>query len=169
MDKHNGSAVQSDNQSEKSFVRQDGQAIIVCPACRKVSKVGVDHFPSRKTRLKVRCACSHTFAVSLDYRQSFRRDTNLVGTYNIVASHHYERMARIKNISFDGLCLEADSTNGVQEGQEGRIEFTLDDKKKTPITKEFLIQSVSGNLIGCKFKNEQAYEKELGFYLRMGS
>ena len=152
----------------KSFVRENGDAAIVCPNCQKVKNISVTSFSKRKTRLKVQCSCSQVFKINLDYRQSYRKPTSLMGTYYLYTPSTGTNVALIKNLSFDGICLEMGGLHPVQTGQRGYINFTLDDKRRTQIKKEFLVQSISGNQIGCKFKKDQAFEKELGFYLRPG-
>ena len=152
----------------KSFVREDGRVTIACPYCQKVRNISVFQFSKRKTRVKVQCSCKHTFTVILDYRQTYRKPTSLTGTYYLYTPASGAKLGRIKNISFDGICLETDGFHPVKAGQKGYVDFTLDDKKQTKIKKEFSIQSVSGKQIGCKFKKDQAFEKELGFYLRSG-
>lgn len=151
---------------KKYFVREDGRIVIICPECKKARSVSINKFSKRKTRQKVQCSCSHVFSIYLDYRQSYRKSTKLFGTYSLYTAVTGENLAKIKNLSFDGICLEVYESHSIQAGQKGCIDFTLDDKRKTQIKKEFLIQSVSGKHIGCRFIKEKAYERELGFYLR---
>lgn len=75
---------------------------------------------------------------------------------------------KILNLSLDGACFEADGIYPIQVGQKGRIDFTLDDRKKTRLVREFIVRAVRGNSIGCQFRKVHAFEKELGFYLRFG-
>ncbi|THB72718.1 MAG: PilZ domain-containing protein [Desulfobulbaceae bacterium] len=149
--------------AEKTFVRDDGHAIIVCPACQKVRKISTSRFTQRKTKLNIKCSCSHRFTMALDYRQAWRKPTNLAGTCKIDMQ---EKLTRVKNISFDGICLEVNDTQAFHAGQRGVVNFTLDDKNRTKIRKEFQVMSVNGKTIGCQFQQDRAYEKELGFYLR---
>lgn len=74
----------------------------------------------------------------------------------------------ILNLSLDGACFEVSGTHKLKIDQKGRIDFTLDDRKATRVRRDFIIKMVSGNLIGCQFHKSQAFEKELGFYLRFG-
>ena len=151
--------------TSKSFVRADAKAVITCMVCSKVDEISVKNFPLRKINLKVKCSCSHLYKVILDYRQSFRKSTNLMGTYTIHQPGIYERIAVIRNISLGGICLEVEDGHKIRSGHQGFIDFILDDKKKTHIRKEFSVRTVAGKNIGCKFKNSALYEKELGFYL----
>ena len=72
----------------------------------------------------------------------------------------------VKDISQSGLGFTVAGTHFIEKGHTLSVSFTLDDKKKTKLIKEVVVQSVDGNFIGCRFVEEQAYEKELGFYLK---
>lgn len=76
--------------------------------------------------------------------------------------------AKILNISLNGACFEVSGIHKIQIGQTGWVDFTLDDRKATHLKRDFIIRAVVGNAIGCEFKKSQAFEKELGFYLRFG-
>jgi len=160
-------ALPTENQkvTSKSFVRADAKAVITCMACNKVDEISVKNFPLRKINLKVKCSCSHLYKVTLDYRQSFRKSTNLLGTYTIHQPGIYERIAVIRNLSLGGICFEVEDVHKIRPGQKGSIDFVLDDKKKTHVSKKFSVRTIAGKNIGCKFNNSALYEKELGFYL----
>lgn len=74
----------------------------------------------------------------------------------------------VVNLSIDGACFEVGGLHKLCIGQRGHISFTLDDRKATRLKREFIIRMVSSNAIGCEFKKTNAFEKELGFYLRFG-
>ncbi len=156
----------SDEEIKTSFVREDGQATIICPACSTAKNISVQQFRNRRYRLKVKCTCLHVFKNKLEYRQSYRKPTDLSGTYSIYPPGDDKWAAKISNLSLGGICFEVTSIHSLQVGQKGNIEFTLDNKKKTQLKKNFTIRAVMGNKIGCKFEKDLAYEKDLGFYLR---
>ena len=150
----------------KSFVKSNGEATFVCPACQGVKLASVGQFRERQHQVKVRCSCSHVFKVSLDFRQCYRKPTQLTGIYHMEPPAVGGGIARICNISRSGLCLEVKGVHALSKGQKGRIDFALDDKKRTELRKEFIIRVVNGGTIGCEFIQHAAFEKELGFYLR---
>lgn len=157
-----------DSSAERAFVRDDGNATIVCPQCSSVKIVPVSQYKGRQHRLQVRCSCSHVFKINLDFRQCYRKSTKLSGIYALHPPAVGGGMAQVLNISLGGLCFEVQSVHNIQINQKGRIDFTLDNKKKTRLVREFIVRSVTGKMIGCQFKKEQQFEKELGFYLRFG-
>ena len=153
---------------KKAFVREDGRAIIVCPHCGKAKEISVLKMAKRKSVVNVRCSCSTIFRTYLDYRQSYRKATDLTGSYSIEVELRNRGQAKIKNISFGGICFEVASNHAIREGQKGSIDFELDDKNSTRVRKNFSVKVVTGNNIGCCFIQDRAYDKNLGFYLRTG-
>lgn len=153
---------------EKAFVSDDGKTTIVCPNCSSVKIVTTGQYRERQHRLKVRCSCSHVFVVNLDFRQCFRKNTNLTGIYNLHPPAVGGGMVQIKNLSLIGVAFEITGNHSIEPGQKGRIELTLDNRRKTRLVREFIVRNVRGNSIGCEFRKDQAFEKELGFYLRFG-
>lgn len=47
-----------------------------------------------------------------------------------------------------------------------KISFQLDDKKQTQIEKIAIVHHVDKDYVGAKFTESQAFERDLGFYLR---
>lgn len=69
------------------------------------------------------------------------------------------------NLSLSGARFEVKGLHDLKVGQKGSLVFTLDNRKETILYKQVVIKTVKDNLIGCEFVEDQAYRKELGFYL----
>ena len=150
----------------KTFVRPDNTATIVCPACKMPKTVTVGSFKDKCHYLRVRCPCGAVFRVHLDFRQHYRKPTDLQGRYRSIKPAGRGGAIQIKDISVSGLGFVAEGTHFIEKGQVLTVSFQLDDKKRTKLDKEVTVQSVEGNFIGCRFVEKQAYDKELGFYLK---
>lgn len=162
-------AHQATKETMKAYVNEDGHTTLVCPECNAVKSVSAEQYKGWLHNLKVRCNCSHVFVVNLDFRQTFRRETNLFGSYSLLPPASGNGEAQIKNLSLNGSSfLISNGMRGLEVGSRGRLDFTLDDKKKTRLIREFVVQHLKGNAVGCRFRKDQAFEKELGFYLRFG-
>lgn len=162
-------AHQDSEDAVKAFVNEDGHTTLVCPECRAVKSISAVQYRGWLHNLKVRCSCSQVFEVNLDFRQTFRRTTNLTGTYTLFAPASGAGTAQIRDLSLSGASFIISSgAQGLEAGSRGRLEFTLDDKKKTRLIREFVIQYIKGRTVGCSFRKDQAFDKELGFYLRFG-
>lgn len=153
-------------QTVKAFVRADDTVTIVCPACKTPKNAAVGAFRNKSHYLKVRCPCNTVFTVHLDFRQHYRKPTDLPGTFRSITPSGMGGEVRIKDISQSGLGFTFSGMEPLQKGYTLTVSFTLDDKKQTRLVKEVVVQSVQGDFAGCRFVERQAYEKELGFYLK---
>lgn len=150
------------------FVGKNDQVTIICPACANAKTIPVNKLPKHQFSFKARCNCDHTFMVKLDFRKSYRKSTNIPGIYSVYHPKEDEGPAKVIDVSLNGICFEAMGNHSLKIGQKGFIDFMLDNKRQTRLKKEFAVRSVNGNIFGCEFVKEQAYEKDLGFYLRPG-
>lgn len=149
----------------KTFVKQDNQAIIVCPACDSAKTLSVGQFRHRQHELKVKCQCGHAFNLQLEFRRNFRKETELEGIYDLNPPGRGGGKITVVNLSLSGASFEVRGVNDLKVGQTGSLVFTLDNRKETVLFKRVVIKSVNGNRIGCEFKEDQAFQKDLGFYL----
>lgn len=150
----------------KAFVRENDTVTIVCPACKMPKNAAVGAFRNKSHYLKVRCPCETVFTVHLDFRQHYRKLTDLPGTFKSINPSGMGGDIHIKDISVSGIGFTFSGMQFLEKGHTLSVSFTLDDKKKTRLTKEVVVQSVQGDFVGCRFVERQAYEKELGFYLK---
>lgn len=151
--------------ANKSFVKEDNKATLVCPACNSAKTIDVVQFRNRQHILKVKCRCGNSFKVQLEFRRHFRKNTELRGTYDIKPPAVGGGITKITNLSLSGACFEIRGIHDLKIGQVGSLVFTLDNRKETVLFKQVVIKSVAGNKIGCEFVEDRAFEKELGFYL----
>ncbi len=149
----------------KIFVSENGFAAITCPHCGITKQAAVAGYRGNKNVIKVRCRCGKIFTAQLEFRQHHRKPTDLPGTYNIVTDGGGGR-ALIKDLSKNGIGFVVSGIHHVRVGNKVLIDFSLDDRKQTPLRKKAVVRSVKNNRIGCEFNKDQAFEKDLGFYLR---
>lgn len=152
--------------SVKAFVNDDGMASISCPSCGIVRPTSVAKFRHRQHILSVKCRCQVQFKVHLEFRKHFRKPTDLDGLYTILPPDAGGGKIKVKNISRSGIGFSVSGVHSIKKGQQAKIKFTLDNRKATELDKHVTIKSIKNNYIGCQFIENQAFEKELGFYLR---
>jgi hypothetical protein len=146
-------------------VNDDNVARIVCPACLAVKSSTVGKFRNVRHTVTVKCRCGNTFQVMFEFRKSYRKPTDLSGTYAMAPPASGAGQVKIKNLSLTGLCFEVTGIHDIKVGLKAMLTFTLDDRKKTQINKQVTIRSVQGQVIGVEFHQDRAFEKDLGFYL----
>lgn len=149
----------------RAFVSETGLATLTCPNCGMTKQVLVSQYCGKYHTLKVRCRCKQFFSTQLEFRQSHRKQTNLKCFYNILPGKD-GGVASIRDISKEGIGITVSGTHNVKVGQKVKLDFSLDDHKQTPLQKQVVVRSVHNNRIGCEFNHMQAFEKDLGFYLR---
>lgn len=157
-------------QITKTFISHNNTAAITCPKCGKSRSINVEKYRYKRHTIKVRCSCRYQFAVLLDFRKHFRKETNLEGTYTMVGPAAGSGILNILNISRLGIGFSVGfAVNGSHRmvpGQKVKVTFQLDNKKKSTINKSIIIRSVNDNYVGGEFDLNEAFEKDLGFYLR---
>ncbi len=156
----------TEQNSTKSYVNENGNTTILCPECYKKKTLAVEKFRGKKTTLKAKCSCGHIFVVNLEFRRHYRKPTELNGKYKMDPPSNSAGISEIINLSLSGACFKVRGMHDIQEGQLGTIEFTLDNRKQTSLFKHVIIRNVDKGKIGCEFLDQQAFNKELGFYLR---
>jgi hypothetical protein len=152
----------------KVFTNQNDTATLVCPYCSFYKDVSVAKFKNRVDPLKIRCKCQSTFAVSFERRRAFRKETLLHG-YCIKLPECKEcNKIVIKDISPTGIGFATVTTHNFREGDKVRLKFTLDDTKRSEVTKTAIVRwTGKGNRVGCEFCDASDLNKDnkvLGFY-----
>ena len=153
--------------SVKTFVRPDNTATIICPACSMAKNISVASYKNNKHVIKVRCPCREVFTIHLDFRNHYRKPTNLPGTVRPLGTAPEDAFpATIKNISLSGIGFSTDFAQYLKIGQNLIVVFQLDDKDCTEVKKEIQIVLINDNYIGCQFLDIDPFEKTLGFFLK---
>ncbi len=151
----------------RCFVKPDDTTTIICPDCNEPKTILVAAYKHKKHSIKVRCRCKEIFTIQLDFRNVYRKPTNLPGIYTNLSSPDKESFpVVITNASQGGLGFVAPHPEYIKKGQILSMEFQLSDKKKTKLTKTVVVQNVRKDHVGCKFEGNQAFEKALGFFLQ---
>jgi hypothetical protein len=151
----------------RAFVNTDDTVTLVCPACSTAKTISVASFKNKCHFLKVRCPCEQIFRVHLDFRQNYRKSTELPGIFVCLkpAGIGGGRMT-VNDISLGGIAMTVPERHNLQIGCFVDLSFNLDDRKKTLLKKKAVVRSITGNFIGCQFTDQALYEKEIGFYLK---
>lgn len=154
---------------EKVFITSNNTATFVCPECGNVRTTNVEKFSQINKRVTVdcRCSCGNTFTVSLEKRRQYRKSTDLPGAYfyKMKNGDHDKGNMRVVDISTTGLKLKLHVERDFEVGETLRVEFYLDDKRRTFIDKRVIVRNVRHNLVGTSFAPNDGDDPNLGFYL----
>ena len=72
---------------------------------------------------------------------------------------------RVVDISSSGLKLKLNVERKFSGGEKLKVEFHLDDKRRTFIEKKVIVRNVHKNLVGTSFAANEGNDPALGFYL----
>ena len=152
-------------QAYKSFVKTNNTASIRCPNCALVKNIPVGKFRNSQHTLRTRCQCDTIFLVALDFRRHFRKPTTIDGVYTIIGGCDGGTM-QVDNISRSGVGFSLSGRHHITVGQKAFLNFTLNDKKRTELTKKVIVRRIHNENIGCEFANMNQIGKDLGFFLQ---
>jgi len=93
------------------------------------------------------------------------KKSRLTGVYTLQAPAVGDGHMQVTNISLGGLQFVTTDDHAIEAGQKARVAFTLDDRNQTEVTKNVVVQSVNGHVIGCRFAEGEPLEQALRFYL----
>ncbi len=155
--------------SQKVFITSHNTAAFVCPQCGNVTTTNVAKYAAIQQRVTVNCKCScgHHFTVSLEKRRQYRKGTDLPGMYfyRMQNGDQDKGIMRVVDISSTGLKLKLNVERKFKIGAMLRVEFHLDDKRRTFIEKRVVVRNVQKNLVGTSFAPTEGDDPNLGFYL----
>ncbi len=155
--------------NQKVFITSNNTATFVCPQCGNTSVVNVAKYAAVDKRVTVhcKCICSHNFKVSLEKRRQYRKGTDLPGEYAYLMPNGDmdKGIMRVVDISSSGLKLKLNVERKFKGGEKLRVEFHLDDKRRTFIEKEVIVRNAHKNLVGTSFALNEGDDPALGFYL----
>jgi len=153
----------------KVFITSNNIATFVCPQCGNVTTTNVAKFANLDKRITVncRCNCGHSFSVSLEKRRQYRKATNLPGMYfhRLDNGDLDKGRMRVVDISSTGIKLKLNVQRKFDIGTQLRVEFELDDKRRTFMNKRVVVRNVRNDLVGTSFATNEVEDPNLGFYL----
>jgi hypothetical protein len=153
----------------KVFIAGNNTATFVCPQCGNATTADVAKYASidQAVTVKCRCSCGNQFDVSLEKRRQYRKPTDLPGMFYFTRPNgEMDKGAmRVKDISSTGLKLKLNVARDFKLGAYLRVEFHLDDKRRTHMDKQVIVRNVNGNYVGTAFAEDQGGDPNLGFYL----
>lgn len=155
----------SQGENLKVYVKNNGVAIITCPACEARKTVKVDTFKGAKHILKVKCQCQKIFSVDLEFRKLYRKPAKLQGNYALLPDRKFQRHMTVVNISMGGVGLLISGDHRLQIGQQIQVTFKLDDKQYSLIDRPAIVRLINNNYVSCELSDNNSLDKALGFYM----
>jgi hypothetical protein len=155
------------NAMKKIYADADEMVTFICPNCNKSTRDYADDYKKTKGPILIKCICGNAYEVQIEFRKFYRKTTSLDGLY--FRSSHPNDVGRmvVKNLSAEGCGFEKVDLTPLRQGEEIKIEFKLDNLRRSQINKKALVLNVDKHYIGCKFEEPpDSFDPDIGSYLR---
>ncbi len=146
------------------YPAEDGNAVIVCPHCKKHRSINAEKYLDTHKPLKVQCGCGCMFPVMFETREFYRKETHLSGYYTKSDTDDPE-IILIEDLSFTGLKFTTRFSHDIEFDDVLKVVFVLDNRQASRIVKMVRVKYVHKRVIGAEFRDHQAYSAELTYYL----
>jgi len=154
---------------------KNDEICILCHECGHSRTVDASPFKHMALPIEVTCfQCGHTFSVSINFRKSYRKKTNLSGICTVIdpsgrkAPHDIDSVSAIavEDLSRIGIGIRAKTPLKVFVGLRLEVKFRLDNAERSLVVKEVVVRRVVDDHIGAEFSpHVDGRDKELAFYL----
>jgi transcription elongation factor Elf1 len=150
------------------FMTQKDTAAFTCPKCGKVRIMDVSQFKhvnKSVIKVKCKCPCGHKYSVLLERRKEIRKEVAFIGSFSSLERGRDGRgRVTVKDLSRSGLRFKMHLPYQFKIGENIMLEFTLNDRDQSLITRKVIIRSQHGDSVGASFASTEHYDK-LGPYL----
>jgi hypothetical protein len=159
------------NTNKKYYINKNESITIQCEDCKKLRTFCVINLKNKKHTVNVRCTCGNCFKIDIEFRRSYRKNTNLTCSY-MINSYKIDKIYHgiVKNISTGGIAINTEAGLVIKEDANLTVNFMLDNIHKTKIKKTVKVCYVNheDDTVGCMFIDtaEGTSDKHIYFYLK---
>ena len=154
---------------ERAFITSQNTAKLECPNCQRSRIIDASKYSKldRKIKIRVRCPCGNKFAVLLERRMQYRKETDISGSFihYIDGKVSGRGLMTVCNLSFTGMKLRIDFEYQFSVGDLLEVRFLLDNPQRTLMHKKVIVKNIKMPYVGTEFHFSEGDDKELGFYL----
>ena len=148
----------------KAYVNAENQTTICCPNCGFARSLDVTKLARSQKKYRITCKCGNKFGLTFEFRRSYRKKVTLAGKYTSMRDGQGGDCT-IEDISITGVGLTCLFSHTVSKGDILEVQFSLDNRKKTHLSKKIEVMVVRGQYLGTRFCDQTNPDKALGVYL----
>ncbi|MGM0656080.1 MAG: PilZ domain-containing protein [Thermodesulfobacteriota bacterium] len=152
----------------KASINSDNTVTLSCPRCKKSRDLHVSRFKGQRD-VSVKCPCGNAWSVQLDYRQSYRKKTEMKGTYRFISEdkkHGDAGLMTVIDLSHNGVRMKfMDFPFALEVGNLLNIKFNLDDKNHSLVNRDVVVKNIHPPYVGARFHRKSDEDNIIGFYL----
>ena len=101
---------------------------------------------------------------AMERRQFYRKKVQLAGRFENPETGESGELL-VDNLSLNGLGITTLLGHRLVKNDLIKIFFTLDDSRRTEISRLARVRLVKDRFVGCQFEDQKSYDGDLGFYL----
>ena len=151
---------------KKVYLNKNKEGHFNCGECGKARKLSARDSESHIAK-GVDCSCTSVTDVHLEQRQHFRKDVELIGTFEKIYPDSSE-MGKIivEDISHTGMKFKTVTRNHLKKDDVIQIRFALKGNHNSIIAENGVVRFVNGLYVGIEFQHLSEHSKKLiGFHL----
>ena len=151
---------------KKVYLNKNKEGHFNCGECGKARKLSARDSESHIAK-GVDCSCTSVTDVHLEQRQHFRKDVELIGTFEKIYPDSSE-MGKIivEDISHTGMKFKTVTRNHLKKDDVIQIRFALKGNHNSIIAENGVVRFVNGLYVGIEFQHLSEHTKKLiGFHL----
>jgi len=139
---------------------------VFCPQCGRLNRVDFSvNQGSEKGNLQINCSCNSAIPISMDFRQHYRKETNLDGIYSNLSNEKEKGEMQVINLSMSGIGFTVQGSDTFSVGDQLELSFALDDDKQSEIEVAVIVRHITDKNVGCEFTSKIANLIALESYL----
>ena len=155
--------------TEKAFITSQNTAKLECPKCQRSKIIDASKYSKldRKLQIRVKCPCGNKFAVLLERRKQYRKETDISGSFiHYIDGNVASRgLMTVCDLSFTGMKLRVDYDYQFSVGDLLEVRFLLDNPQRSLMHKQVIVKNTKMPYVGTEFHFSEKEDKMLGFYL----
>ena len=155
--------------SKTAYISKDNTVVIRCDQCQRIKTLDLAPYGGvqQPMKVKIKCACGHLFTSIVEKRRVYRKQVSLKGSFvHFVGGQPKGKGAMtVVDISNSGMKLMLPPGESMAVGDMLKVEFRLDDPRRSLIKKRLIVRNVKANLVGAEFGPSETIDTSLGFYL----
>ena len=148
------------------YLDNTNRVSIICPKCGLEQNIDTTKFKDTENKLEGKCKCGEPYQYKIEFRKRYREGVRLTGDYYIQGIGEKGEII-IRDLSMSGMLFECMNPHNISKDDLLRVNFKLDDPKRSEIQKHVKVIWVKDRTIGADFIKTKFYGKELKSYLQV--
>jgi PilZ domain len=148
-----------------------GEGLLGCDQCGKTKVVQLAEMQHLGKRLNIKCSCGHSFAVTIEARKFYRKQTHLPGAYAKMNSDRGVVLEQgpmtVENMSRGGLRLRLSPSHTLRVHDSIEVHLKLDNAQRAAVRRQARVVWVDGACVGAAWRDDDfnATNRILNTYL----